>query len=98
MPSSYISIWYILRWNATSAPTLLELALTSTRSPRYRHFLKRLRQARLDSGLTQVQVAERLKQPQPYVSKCESGERRIDVVELKALAEIYGRPLDWFLS
>ena len=32
-------------------------------------------------GLTQVEVANRLNKPQSYVSKYESGERRLDVVE-----------------
>lgn len=56
----------------------------------YRRLLTRLRQARIDAGLTQQQVAERLGKPQSYVSKCESGERRIDAVELKRFAALYG--------
>lgn len=58
--------------------------------PEYRRLLKRLRQARLDAGLSQQQVAERLRKPQSYVSKCESGERRIDPIELKGFASMYG--------
>jgi transcriptional regulator with XRE-family HTH domain len=38
-------------------------------------------QARNDAGLTQVQVAAALKRPQSFVSKYESGERNLDVVE-----------------
>jgi transcriptional regulator with XRE-family HTH domain len=48
------------------------------------------------AGLTQTEAARRLGKPQSYVSKCESGERRVDVVELKALARIYGVPLKYF--
>lgn len=65
---------------------------------RYRRFLDRLRQARLDAGLTQAEVAERLGRPQSYVSKSESGERRVDVVELAVFAELYGKPIAYFLG
>jgi transcriptional regulator with XRE-family HTH domain len=69
---------------------------------RYRHhyaqFLGRLKQARVEAGLTQVDVAKAITRPQSFVSKIESGERRVDVVELSELAKIYSRPLDFFLS
>ena len=57
----------------------------------------RLKQARADAGLTQVEVAMKLRRPQSFVSKIESGERRVDVVELSELAKLYRRPLDFFL-
>jgi len=64
----------------------------------YRLLLKRLRQARLDAGLTQSQVANRLGRRQSYVSKCESGERRVDAVELLRFAKAYRKPLFYFLQ
>ena len=67
------------------------------RSPRYREFLERLRSARHDAGLTQEEVARTLEKPQSFVSKCEAGERRVDVVELERFAQIYGRPISYFL-
>jgi transcriptional regulator with XRE-family HTH domain len=45
-------------------------------------------QARLNSGLTQAELAQRLSHPQSYVSKYERGERRLDVVELLDVAHI----------
>lgn len=63
----------------------------------YQNFLKRLRQARIEAGLTQIEVSKRLKQHQSYVSKCESGERRVDVVELTKFARIYNKKIDFFL-
>jgi transcriptional regulator with XRE-family HTH domain len=42
-------------------------------------------------------VAKKLKLPQSFVSKIESAERRVDVVELSDLAKIYRRPIDFFL-
>ena len=58
----------------------------------------RLREARREASLTQEQVAKRLRRPQSFVSKCESGERRVDVVELATFAKIYRKPVDYFLS
>lgn len=63
------------------------------RSAEYAAFLRRLREARERAGLTQVEAARRLGKPQSFVSKCESGERRVDVVELKAFAKMYGVPV-----
>ena len=71
--------------------------MKSVYSARYRTLLVRLKQARLDAGLTQSQVAAALERPQSFVSKCESGERRVDAVELEALAMLYGKPLRFFL-
>ncbi len=67
------------------------------RSPRYREFLERLRSARHKAGLTQQEVARQLGKPQSFVSKCESGERRVDVVELERFAAVYGKPVSYFL-
>ena len=64
---------------------------------RYAQFLGRLKQARVEAALTQVEVAKRLKRPQSFVSKIESGERRVDVVELGELAKLYRKPLDFFV-
>lgn len=58
-------------------------------SRRYRKFLELLKEARLDAGLTQVEAAEKLGRPQSFVSKCESGERRVDVVELLEFCAAY---------
>jgi len=77
---------------------LEDLRRMARRSAAYRLFLSRLRQARIEVGLTQVEVAKRLRRPQSYVSKCESGERRVDVVELTEFARLYGKALDFFVS
>ena len=60
------------------------------RTAAYQAFLHRLRAARKRAHLTQSEVALRLKKPQSYVSKCESGERRIDATEVVAFADLYG--------
>jgi transcriptional regulator with XRE-family HTH domain len=52
----------------------------------YAALAKVLRDARLSSGLTQLELAARLGVPQSFVSKYESGERRLDVLELRQVA------------
>ncbi len=51
---------------------------------------------RIEAGLTQVDVAQSLGKPQSFISKCESGERRVDFVELIDFAQLYDKPLDYF--
>ena len=58
----------------------------------------RLREARVAAGLTQVEVARRIKRPQSFVSHLESGQRRVDAVELALFARLYKKPLDFFQS
>jgi len=47
--------------------------------------------------LSQTQAAAALGKPQSFVSKCEAGERRLDVIELGDFAKLYKRPLTFFL-
>lgn len=50
-------------------------------SPAYDQLLKLLREARINAGLTQEQLAKRIGRQHNWVSKCELGERRMDVLE-----------------
>lgn len=52
----------------------------------YDHFRELLIEARRNSNMTQVQLAEKLDRPQSFVSKYERGERRLDVVEFLQVA------------
>ena len=63
----------------------------------YQRMLRALRTARESAGLTQVDVAKKLQRPQSFVSNCESGERRVDAIELLEFARLYRRPLAYFL-
>ncbi len=56
---------------------------SSRYSNNYVLFLKQLRDARLEAGLSQLQLADALGQRQTYVSKCELGDRRLDVIQLR---------------
>jgi len=67
-------------------------------SKEYRFVLTQLKNARIESGLKQKEVAKLIGKPQPYISKCESGERRLDVTELNRFAKIYKKPLTFFVK
>ena len=69
----------------------------SVKTKEYAHFVERLRKARLDAGLSQVQVAKKLKRPQSHISNIESGQQRVDVVELGRFAKMYGKDIGYFI-
>ena len=56
-----------------------------------------LRSERTRAGLTQWGLAEKLGRPQSFVSKIESGERLLDLIELKEVCETLGLPLVEFI-
>ncbi|WP_163512157.1 helix-turn-helix domain-containing protein [Fodinicola acaciae] len=64
----------------------------------YQRLCQVLRDLRREAGLTQVEVAERLEEPQSFVSKYESGERRLDVVELRHVSVALGVSLGTVLD
>ncbi len=64
----------------------------STHNSDYQTLLAVLRTFRKRQNVSQVELAERLGNTQTFVSKCERGERRIDVVELVEFAEALGVP------
>ncbi len=57
---------------------------------KYRRLLGFMLQVREALGITQVSLAQRLRTTQSYVSKCERGERRIDVIEYVRYCEALG--------
>ncbi|MDM4138794.1 MULTISPECIES: helix-turn-helix transcriptional regulator [Mycobacterium] len=67
-------------------------------SEQYQELCTLLRQLRREAGFTQVDVAKRLDVPQSFVSKYESGERRLDVIELRHVAEAIGTTLEEIVS
>jgi transcriptional regulator with XRE-family HTH domain len=61
----------------------------------YRRLLQsKLRDARVAAGLKQEDVARKLNQPQSFVSKYETGERRLDLAELSDICEILSISLE----
>ncbi len=60
--------------------------------------VERLKRARLEAGLGQVEVSKKLGKTQSYLSKIESGQRRFDVLQLKEFAKLYKKSLDYFVK
>lgn len=59
-------------------------------SPAYRKLCVLLRRWREDAGLTQRALASKLRRPPSFVPKSESGERRVDPIELLAWCKACG--------
>jgi len=70
----------------------------SRQTKEYACFVEKLRKAREEAGLTQVEVAKKLKRPQSHVSNVESGQQRVDVVELQNFAKIYNKDINYFIK
>lgn len=63
-----------------------------------RELAARIANARERAGISQVEVAERLKLPRSAVSKMENGEQRIESLVLAAMARLYGIPVALLLA
>lgn len=67
--------------------------MSSIHDPHYIEVISRLRAAREARGLSQSDLAKSIGRAQSYISKIETGERRIDYVELLTLCKAIGVPL-----
>jgi transcriptional regulator with XRE-family HTH domain len=66
-------------------------------STEHKILIERVREARKTAGLDQKTAAKLLKVSQSYVSKIEAGQRRIDIIQLKQLARVYKKSLNFFI-
>lgn len=65
-------------------------------TPEYEVMLERLIAKRKAAGLTQQQVADALGKPQSHVSKCESRDREISIIDLLRWCQALGTTLSVF--
>lgn len=72
-------------------------ARTAPHQDTYDNLLRLLIEAREEAGMTQREVSASLGMSHSFLSKCETGERRVDVMELLQLAKLYGKPVQHFL-
>ncbi len=70
----------------------------SIHTKEYAKFVEKLKQARIEADFTQVQVAKKLKRPQSHVSNIETGQQRVDVIELKRFAKLYKKNINYFIK
>lgn len=68
------------------------------RTKEYGDFVGKLRKARIEAGLRQIDVAKKLKRTQSYVSRVEVGEQRLDILELQKFAKLYGKDINYFIK
>ena len=68
----------------------------SISTPEHRAFIKLLRETRQAAGVTQVQLASKLRTTQSVVSKWERGEARLDFVQIQAVCRALGTSLATF--
>jgi len=59
--------------------------------------MKLLKRIRQDKGIRQTELAEKLRVPQSFISKYESGDRRLDILELRQVCEAVGISLEEFI-
>lgn len=64
--------------------------MRTIRDSRYLEIITRLRLARKTQGVMQKDLADRLSVPQSFVSKYETGERRLDIIELLDICSALG--------
>lgn len=62
------------------------------------HLQQLLRRVRKEAGLTQVELGQRLDEPQSLISDYERGERRLDLIELKQVCDAIGVDLVEFVQ
>lgn len=73
------------------------LARISNSDPERDYLAQKLKEAREYLGLSQEYVSQQTGIPRPAISEAEAGRRRVESLELKRLATLYGRPLSYFL-
>ena len=74
------------------------IMVDTIRSREYADFVGKLRKARHQADLRQIDVAKKLKRTQSYVSRVEMGEQRLDILELKKFADLYKKDLNYFIK
>ena len=67
-----------------------DVVTKSVFSKKYDRFLNLLIRGRQVKGLTQAQLAKKLRRHQSFISKYERGERRLDVIEFLEVADAIG--------
>lgn len=64
----------------------------------HKEIVNKLKKARENVGLSQLEAAEKVGKTQSYISKVESGQRQIDIVELKNFAQVYKKSFKEFFD
>ena len=60
--------------------------------------VSKLKKAREEAGFTQAQAAKKMQRTQSYISKVESGQLKIDIVEIKRFSNLYKKDISYFIN
>ena len=77
---------------------IFEFVKKSLNKKEHKILLEQLYRLRMSSGLRQSDLADKLNAPQSFISKIESGERRIDLIELREICIALGSNLTEFTN
>lgn len=93
-----VSVMYIISLFGIYVKGFYNVAvLKSAYTPPQTQLQVLLRQVRVEAGLRQSDLAQRLGKPQSFISKYESGQRRLDLVELREVCAAAGIRLQEFV-
>ena len=67
-------------------------------SGQYKSIIQNLKESRVKEGLSQQEVAKHFGVGQSIISKIESGQYRLDILQLQEFAKLYKKPLTSFLK
>jgi transcriptional regulator with XRE-family HTH domain len=87
---SYFGIFIFVSYFSTLEKTLNNI--------KHKIFLELLYQVRVTAGMTQKTLAEKLDVPQSFISKVETGERRLDIIELSEVCRCLNITLGDFVK
>ncbi|MHC1728047.1 MAG: helix-turn-helix domain-containing protein [Syntrophobacteraceae bacterium] len=73
----------------------MEKSIYTNQQEKLQNLLRRVRE---EAGLRQVDLADLVGEPQPFVSRYERGERRLDVLELRKICKAIGITLSEFIA
>jgi transcriptional regulator with XRE-family HTH domain len=83
MRSSHTAQWEFINW----------LVKKTIHSANHKKLLAVLKQVRIEAGLRQADLARLLQKDQTFVSKYETGERRLDILEVRDICKALGMSL-----
>jgi len=67
--------------------------MSSIYDPKYRVLIDCLKEIRLQSNVTQQELASYLGYSQAYISKYEQGQKRLDIIEIREICQFLGTSL-----
>jgi transcriptional regulator with XRE-family HTH domain len=71
---------------------------TAHHGAQQKHVVEILKQLRIDAGVRQTDLADRLHRPQSFVSKYELGERQLTIIEIREICNALGYSLHHFVD